>query len=126
MDNNSSILAYGFSDEENEFLNSLCSEESLRFKIIKNTMANMKVKDILDGLMIEVYDREMPEEKTILFNNIEDFKLEELIGKIRANKNLVCILAVVTETSREWTFKELLKELLREREWYRKNSNKRA
>lgn len=126
MDNNSSMLAYGFSDEENEILNSLCSEGSLKFKIIKNTMANMKVKDIVNGLMIEVYDKEMPEEKAILFNNIEDHKLEELITKIRANKNLGCILAVVTKTSKEWTFKELLRELLREREWYKNNSNKRA
>ncbi|WP_035292787.1 DUF3783 domain-containing protein [Clostridium sp. KNHs214] len=126
MDNNSSMLAYGFSDEENQVLNSLCREESLNFKIIKNTMANMKVKDIVSGLMIEVYDKEMPEEKAILFNNIEDHKLEKLISRIRANENLGCILAVVTKTSKEWTFKELLIELLREREWYRKNSNKRA
>lgn len=122
LDNKSMILAYGFNDKEKEFLNSLCHENSLNFKVIKSTMVNMTIKDIVEGLMIEVYDKDILEEKVILFNNIEDKDLEYIIPKIRSNRDLNCILAVVTPTSKHWTFKKLIKELIREREWYKKNS----
>ncbi|WP_373897361.1 DUF3783 domain-containing protein [Haloimpatiens sp. FM7315] len=124
LNNDSFILAYGFNDEETAFLTSLVGESSL--KIIEKSMANTKIKDIIEGIYLPVYDKNMPEDKVILFNNVEDKKVDLLVKDIRTNEAIKCILAVVTPTSSEWTLKKLLKELLREREWFKNNSNKRA
>ncbi|SQC00864.1 DUF3783 domain-containing protein [Clostridium tetanomorphum] len=87
-------------------------------------MANMTLKDILNGLNLQIFDNVcVPEDKVILFNNFSDKELESAIQLIRSEFNKVPILAVVTPTSIEWTFKNLIEHLIEEREWF-KNNNK--
>ena len=54
----------------------------------------------------------------ILFNNYEDNKLQKSIKEIRKFVK-GGILAVVTETSREWSFEYLINHLIEEREWFK-------
>lgn len=120
MDNNKIALIYGFDEQEMESISNFAEESHFPFiKIIKNTMGNMKISEILSGTELEVYNSSLPLEKVILFSNFNDDELNKAIQNIRQKFKPMPILAVVTETSMKWTFEKLLNHLIEEREWVR-------
>lgn len=119
LQNNKAILSYSLNDEEksniSEILNYNC-------KVVEQSMGKMKIKDILNGLKLEVINSHIPKEKVILFNNFEDEELKKTINLIKSVIQPAPIFAIVTETSIDWTFEHLLEHLIEEREWYRNHS----
>lgn len=121
LSNNKLMLIYGFSNEDRTFLDSIIEEYKLpSYRIIEKNMANMKIRDILEGLKLDTYNKNLPDEKIILFNNFTDAELESTVRAIRANKNIRPILAVVTATSINWEFHYLIEHLMEEREQAKK------
>lgn len=121
LNNNKLMLIYGFSSEERTLLENIIEEYKLPpYRIIEKNMANMKIRDILDGLKIDTYDKNLPDEKVILFNNFTDSELDSTVRAIRASKSIRPILAVVTATSINWEFHYLIEHLMEEREQARK------
>jgi len=112
LDNNKCIVIYNLKSEDLSFLNN-------EYKIIEvsKEMANMKIRDILDGLKFETVNESTETESLILFNNFGDVEIGNLIKKIRKNIK-GGILAMVTENSIEWKLNYLLEHLIEEREWY--------
>ncbi|MBC2398343.1 hypothetical protein BD780_003666 [Clostridium tetanomorphum] len=125
LKNDKAILVYGLDEDDKKIISKLIELNNLSQYIeIKKSMANMTLKDILNGLNLQIFDNVcVPEDKVILFNNFSDKELESAIQLIRSEFNKVPILAVVTPTSIEWTFKNLIEHLIEEREWF-KNNNK--
>lgn len=121
LNNHKSILIYGLDKDAHHAL--LASNYSTI--IISEEMANMKLKDIIDGYKFESNHKELPEEKVIIFNNFTDEELKGMIKMIRAIAPS-SILAVVTPTSIEWSFKYLVEHLIEEREWYKNRQKGRA
>jgi hypothetical protein len=120
LENSKLVLSFGLREDENEIINKLLKEEKLsECRVITKEMASMSVKDIVNGLKIEVVDNSIPEERVILLNNYTDEELDRTIKAIRANLKPGPILAVVTPTSIDWSFKYLLEHLIEEREWFR-------
>lgn len=125
LNNDKVMLIYGFNAEEREELqNMLKSNDLPGIKTIKSTMDNMKIRDIVQSLDVEIYDNthDMTEEKVILFNNFADEEIEKAIDCIKTNYSFNPIYAVITPTSNNWTFKELVEHLTREREWYKSHN----
>lgn len=121
LNNNKLLLLYGFSEEEIVFFDNLLREISVpSYRIIEPSMANMKLKDIIEGLKLDTYNKELPNEKIVLFNNFTDTELNESIKKIRSESSLKPILAIVTPTSINWEFHYLVEHLIEEREQARK------
>jgi hypothetical protein len=117
LNNNKIMLVYGFEDEEKAFLDNMVKELQLPpYKAVKKNMASMKIRDIIDGPILDTYHKQLPEEKVIMFNNFTDYELDIAIKTIRANKSIKPILAVVTPTSINWEFHYLLEHLMEERE----------
>ena len=114
MKNNKCILVYGLENAEIIEL----TKRKIKFIIIKKEMLNIKIKDILSGLKSSEPSNFNISEKVILFNNYEDNKLQKSIKEIRKFVK-GGILAVVTETSREWSFEYLINHLIEEREWFK-------
>lgn len=112
LDNNKCIIIYNLKTEDLNFLNN-------KYKIIEvsQEMANMKIKDILDGFKFETVNEKDEKEFLILFNNFGDAEIGTLIKKIRENIK-GGILAMVTENSIDWKLSYLLEHLVEEREWY--------
>lgn len=121
LNNHKSILIYGLDKEAQQAL--LAPNYSTI--VISKEMANMKLKEIIDGYKFESNDKELPEEKVIIFNNFTDEELQGMIKLIRAVAP-GCILAVVTPTSIDWTFAYLVEHLMEEREWYRSQQKGRT
>lgn len=119
LKNQKCILAYGLTNKEKDEL------EGLNIKIISITteMASMKLRDIINGFRFETVDKFLPQEKVVIFNSFED---EELQGLIKVIKAIVekPIMAVVTPTSIDWSFKDLINHLIEEREWYKASGKK--
>lgn len=120
LQNQKCILIYGLSNKEKDEL----SNSNIKLITITTEMTNMKLGDIINGLRFETVDKFLPQEKVVIFNNFDD---EELHGLIKVVKAIVekPIMAVVTPTSIEWSFKELLTHLIEEREWYKRASAKK-
>ena len=78
----------------------------------------MKVKDILEGLKFEVVSNKNFDEKVVIFSNFPDEELQMMVSIAKVITENP-IMAVVTETSKEWQFNYLVEHLLEEREWYR-------
>lgn len=121
LNNHKSILVYGLDKDAHHAL--LAPHYSTI--IISKEMANMKLKEIIDGYKFESYDKELPEEKVIVFNNFTDEELQGMIKVVRAIAPS-SILAVVTPTSIDWTFKDLVEHLIEEREWYKNREKGRS
>lgn len=119
LQNNKAILSYSLSDED---MNSISEKLNYNCKVVEQSMVKMKIKDILDGLKLEVINSEIPKEKLILFNNFEDEELKRSINLIKSVIQPAPILAIVTDTSIDWTFEYLLEHLIEEREWYRNHT----
>ena len=112
LDNNKCILIYNLKTEDLSFLNN-------EYKIIEvsKEMANMKIRDILDGLKFETVNDYNEKESLILFNNFGDVEIGTLIKRIREHIK-GGILAMITENSIDWKVSYLLEHLIEEREWY--------
>lgn len=121
LSNNKLMLVYGFNEDERSFLDKTVGELKLPpYRIIEDTMANMTLRDIINGLKIETYDKKLPEEKVVIFNNFSDDEVNIAVRAIRSNKDIRPILAVVTPTSINWEFHALLEHLVEEREQARR------
>lgn len=121
LDNNKLMLVFGLSEEDINFLNKTIEELDLpHYRVIEKNMANMKVRDIIQGLKVDTYDKELPDEKIIMFNNFADYELDKAVRAIRANKDMKPILAIVTPTSIDWEFHYLVEHLMEEREQAKK------
>lgn len=125
MDNSKIMLIYGFSNDEKKNLDIMIKDNKLPNKReITDSMINMNISEIAEGLNIEIYEQQefIANEKLILFNNFSDEEIEKTINYIKHNFSFSPIFAVVTETSNKWKFKDLLSHLVEEREWYKMNS----
>lgn len=117
LSNNKVILIFGFNGEEQKSLSELAATNDLpKFKFIDESMAKMKVKNIVEGIKLTTENRMKEKEKVILFNNLEDDELEKCITVFK-DKFQNVIFAVTTPTSIEWTFEKLLKNLIEEKRW---------
>lgn len=120
MKNNKIILLYGLSDKEKLQISYIIRQHKLpNYKIISKEMCNMKIKDILEGFKFEILNSNLPEEKVVLFNNLNDNEMDIAIKSIKTAIPEV-IMADVTPTSIEWHFNELLEHLIEERNWFKK------
>lgn len=126
LENNKCILIYGFNEEETALIQNIKDTEQLpEIKVITASMTSMTLRNIIDGIKLEVIGKPLPEEKVIIFNNLSDNELDRTIKHIRSNQQIRPILAVVTPTSIDWTFADLLEHLMEEREFFR-NKGKRG
>ncbi len=119
-------MIYGFSKKDIDKIDKLTKANNLpRYILLEKSMANMTIRDILNGLNLRVFNNmDIPEDKVILFNNFTDKNLDKSITILRKNLKESPILAVVTPTSIEWTFKSLIEHLMEEREWFKSQKMK--
>lgn len=119
LDNNKCILVYGFNEEEKTLINNIKEAENLpSIRIITASMASMTIRNIIEGIKLEVLSKPLPEEKVMVFNNLSDNELDRAIKAIRSNLQTKPIMAVVTPTSINWTFADLLEHLIEERKFF--------
>ena len=108
------LLVYGLTKEEIQKI----ALKTERVTEITANMADTKIIDILNRVKKNVSEAELPDEKVIIFNKYTDSELQKKVKFIR-NKIDNPVLAVVTPTSMNWTFKDLLEHLIAEREFYK-------
>lgn len=118
------ILFYGFNEDEREKLENAIKKH-IKTSIIEITksMGGMKLSDILEGKRVELFNKPLPQEKVVIFNNYSDNEVECVIKDIKLKLDKMPVLAAVTETSVNWKFDFLLQNLIKEKEWF-KNKKK--
>lgn len=118
MINEKKILVYGLDAEEMAKM----KKSNIKMLPVNETMLNMKVFDILaeKNEVSEPNDR-FKGEKILVFNAVPDVQLKLLIDLTKRAIKKKPILAVVTETSIEWSFEQLIEHLIEEREWHKSN-----
>lgn len=116
LNKNKSILVYGLNNSELIEL----TKRKINYVLIKEDMGAMKIFEIAGGLKFSNSNVKLPKEKAILFNNYSDKELQKSVQEIRTFVK-GGVLAVITETSKNWTFEYLVNHLIEEREWYKSN-----
>lgn len=120
LNNNKTILYYHLENSEIEIIKSKTIEDKkIKLKEIDSKMSNMTINDILGESPFYTVDNTLLKEKVILFYNLSDEELNSMIKSIRVSFKERPIMAVVTDTSKKWSFKYLLEHLVEEREWYK-------
>jgi galactitol-specific phosphotransferase system IIB component len=120
LTNNKKMLICGFDKDEIALIDDLINKNSLpNYRIISSSMISMKIKDILNGIKIEIFTDKSICERVILFNNLSDEELNISIKEISSVFNPRPILAVITPTSIEWDVAYLIEHLVEEREWFK-------
>ena len=120
LNNNKKMLIYGFNEDEMELIDDLISSNSVpNYVVISSSMISMKIKDILKGIKIDIFEDIPINERMILFNNLSDDELNISIKEISRVFNPRPILAVITRASIEWDVAYLIKHLALEREWFK-------
>jgi len=120
LDNKNMVLYYNLSPDEQDLIKGLSNENGvLRTKEITSKMGDMTIRDIIKGLEFITVNDSLPKDSLVLFNNISDGGLSSIIKGIREKFKKRPIMAVVTETSQDWSFKHLIEHLIEEREWYK-------
>lgn len=123
---NKQVMVFGFSEDQQMKIKDISGKFKASFKTIANHMISLTLKEILNDQVTHTDNicnehSKINNEKVILFNDFEESELKKIIKSIRENKDLGCILAVVTPTSINWTFEYLTNHLIEEREWFLKN-----
>lgn len=113
LSNDKCILVYGFTKDELEVLKNIAN---LKLIVVDPEMGAMQVKDIISGLKIETYNKNIARDKVVLFNNCESSQLTNIIKCIKKDIGNV-LLAVTTPVNLKWTFEYLLDHLIEERNW---------
>ncbi|WP_084170489.1 DUF3783 domain-containing protein [Clostridium algidicarnis] len=113
---NKMILAYGLEQKDLEVF----KMSNIEYKVITTKIFHDNIEDIIERSAKEEGDESLPKEKVILFNGFSDDELDKIIKLVRATIGRSPILAVVTDTSKKWTFGYLVEHLIEEREWYKK------
>lgn len=108
------LLVYGLTKEEIQKI----ALKTERVAEITTDMADTKIVDILNRVKKDASHANLPDEKVIIFNKYTDSEIQKKVKFIR-NKIDNPVLAVVTPTSMNWTFKDLLEHLIAEREFYK-------
>jgi hypothetical protein len=120
VNRNKVTLIYGFGEKEKEKIEGIVKKYHLhKVKEIDESMAGMKVGDILAEKAPALPKAKMPEEKVILFNDMSDEEIQTYIEHLRMSFKPLPILAVITETSEKWTFEYLVEHLVEEREKFK-------
>jgi hypothetical protein len=137
--NDKVILTFALDSEEVNILNNHFEKEGAKPCIIlKNSMGNKTLSEILEGKITseennQCNDKEpfcedgkshiedLPLEKTIILNGFEGEKLQRTVMDIREILQSRPILAVVTPISINMKFGEILEHLIEEREFHKKN-----
>jgi CRISPR/Cas system-associated endonuclease Cas3-HD len=121
LSNNKLVLIYGFNEEEIVNIGEvILANEIAKLKVIDSGMTTMKIGNIIEGLKIPTANKKVSDQKVILFNNLEDEELQKSITTLKPIAKADTIFAVVTATSIEWEFQELLEHLIEERKWVTK------
>ncbi|WP_172674774.1 DUF3783 domain-containing protein [Cellulosilyticum ruminicola] len=111
----SCMMIYHFSPKEMQAIQSVSRLTGIRDIItIEANQLETTVKDILDNHMQQGEDLGV-NEKVIVFNNMPSSKVNLFIDGLKKMRMARPLIAVVTEYSINWTFKELAENLSEER-----------
>ncbi|WP_234117168.1 DUF3783 domain-containing protein [Clostridium hydrogenum] len=125
MENKSQVLIYGFTNDEISQIKETFNESKIpSILTLSESMAKMKINDIMEGKENLTDDTKLPDEKLVLFNNVSDKKIEKVIPAVIKISNKKPIFAVVTPVSINWSLKYLIEHMIDERSWYLKNNKK--
>lgn len=111
------VLLYGFSPFEMELLTGAVLKSGIDEWIYVDQNREGR---IINSLILEETDNQnvsfkKEKDSVILFNGTSQFELQEFVNQVRALVKTRPLIAMVTETSKKWKFKDLISELKAER-----------
>ena len=123
MTNDKTLILYGFNDKEERTIRKILMQDQLpELLILKNSMAKMKISEIVSGVKYEIHDYKLPNEKVVLFYNFSDIELNKTFKEVKEAFIKMPICAVITDISVNWTLEYLVKHLIEEKKWHEKQT----
>lgn len=108
-------MLYNFNDKEVISLKSACRIFGIKdVEVLSRNNAATRVIDVVNG-EVASFDEEGVNHKAIVFNNVSSAKVNGLIDGLKKLKLGRPLMAFVTEDNAQWTFNNLLLNLIEER-----------
>lgn len=119
---NISVMAYGYDENEIRLLKVHCEEHFInRLILVNDSMIDMSLGDILKANKIEHSSSNLLPAKAVIMNGFSGSDLQAFLKGFKNTGLERPIFATVTPTSKQWTFKKLMNELIIEHEMMKKN-----
>lgn len=117
----SCMIVYHFSPKEMQAIRSVARLTGIKdIIVLEANQLDTRVEDILEDKVQTGEDAEI-KEKAIVFNNVPSNKVNVFIEGLKKMRMARPLIAVVTEHSINWCFKELIVNLAEERIALRNN-----
>ncbi|AEA33271.1 DUF3783 domain-containing protein [Hippea maritima] len=116
------VLYAGFSKQERQRLIEFSRSHSKNLKVLFSCLGDTDrvVEDIFRGDDGRCLDENTDYPKTVIMSGFSEKELLEFLKKFKGLDIPVQLVAVLTETSKDWLFKDLIEELKKESEEIRK------
>jgi len=111
------VLLYGYPNSCEEILTTITQDAKIdEWIYIDEHRKMLKVKEIINNIKNnEQVTFNEADDKIVLFHGTSQYELQQFITKIRSAFEGNPYIAMVTKTSKEWVFADLIQELKEER-----------
>lgn len=116
------VFLYGYSESSRTEFDVLLKESGIdEYIIVNDERSKMRVKALINSVTDNEVESEEKEVQVVLFNGISQYELQQFITGLRSKIQGAPYIAMVTKTSKEWYFKDLIAELIDERNSLKRN-----
>lgn len=120
------LLIFGYQPEEIDKIKEyLATIAEIPLIVIEPDTVQTLIKDFVHNEVVKHTVSEPITEHAILFNAVSEFELNQFVHNYRSLQLPRPLFAMVTPTSREWSFQTLVKDLQEERAMFEKMRNQK-
>lgn len=110
------VFLYGYSEQYRPIFDDIVKASGIdEYIVIDENRGKMRIKRIISDVLDNQVEMSEKEQQVVLFQGTSQYELQLFISNLRTKIGGTPYIAMVTKTSKEWIFNDLILELIDER-----------